>query len=166
MVAGQLRGDHLRDVQQASYLLHRMAERQQAYYTACAAEFELTAAQAKVLMTLQPGEAAPMRALAERLGTDPSNLTGLIDKLEARNTIRRVPDAVDRRVKTLQLTEDGLALRQAFWQRLTHDAGPIAALTPEQVRQLRDLLAAALDPPDSDRSPDGFAPAPPRPVGR
>lgn len=146
----QLRGEELREVQQASYLLHRMAERQQAYYAACAAEFELTAAQAKVLMSLQPGEAAPMRALAERIGSDPSNLTGLIDKLEGRDVIRRVPDAVDRRVKTLQLTDDGLGLRRAFWQRLTHDAGPIAALTPEQVRQLRELLAAALDPPDSE----------------
>lgn len=147
MAGSKLRGDELREVQQASYLLHRMAERQQAYYAACAAEFDLTAAQAKVLMSLQPGEAAPMRALADRIGTDPSNLTGLIDKLEGRDAIRRVPDPVDRRVKTLCLTEVGLGLRQAFWQRLTHDAGPIAALTPVQVRQLRELLAAALDPP-------------------
>jgi DNA-binding MarR family transcriptional regulator len=89
-----------------------------------------------------------MRALADRIGTDPSNLTGLIDKLEGRDAIGRVPDTVDRRVKTLRLTDDGLGLRQAFWQRLTHDAGPIAALTHAQVRQLRELLEAALDAPE------------------
>ena len=138
-------------MQQASYLLHRMAERQQAHYAACAAEFELTAAQSKVLMSLQPGEAVPMRVLAERVGSDPSNLTGLVDKLEARGGLRRMADPVDRRVKTLQLTEDGLRLREAFWHRLTHDPGPIAPLDQAQVRQLCELLQAALDPPETTR---------------
>jgi DNA-binding MarR family transcriptional regulator len=148
----QLRGSELRDVQQASYLLHRMAERQQAYYAATAAELGLTAAQSKVLMSLQPGEAIPMRELADRVGSDPSNLTGLVDKLENRDALRRVPDPADRRIKTLRLTEEGLRLREAFWHRLTHDAGPIAPLTPTQVRQLRELLQAALDPPEPGRS--------------
>ena len=146
MTVRKPRGSELRDVQQASYLLHRMAERQQAHYTACAAEFELSAAQSKVLMSLQPGEAVPMRALAERVGSDPSNLTGLVDKLEARGALRRMPDPDDRRVKTLRLTEDGQRLRESFWHRLTHDAGPIAPLSPVQVRQLCQLLQAALDP--------------------
>jgi DNA-binding MarR family transcriptional regulator len=98
-------------------------------------------------MSLQPGESVPMRGLADRVGSDPSNLTGLVDKLENRSALCRVPDPVDRRVKTLQLTDEGQQLREAFWRRLTHDAGPIAALTPGQVRQLRELLQAALDPP-------------------
>jgi DNA-binding MarR family transcriptional regulator len=142
----QLRGSELREVQQTSYLLHRMAERQQAYYAACAAEFGLSAAQSKVLMSLQPGEAVPMRELADRVGSDPSNLTGLVDKLETRGALRRVPGSVDRRIKTLHLTDEGLRLRDAFWHRLTNDPGPIAPLTPTQVRQLRELLQAALDP--------------------
>lgn len=146
----QLQGNELRDVQQASYLLHRMAERQQAHYAVCAAEFGLTAAQAKVLRCLQPGEAVPMRVLAEQVGYDPSNLTGLADKLETRGALKRVPDPVDRRVKTLLLTDEGRQLREAFWHRLTHDAGPIAPLTPVQVRHLCELLQAALDPPNSD----------------
>jgi DNA-binding MarR family transcriptional regulator len=136
--------DELHEMQEASYLLHVMAERQQAHYATCAAEFDLSAAQSKVLMSLQPDEAVPMRVLADRLGSDPSNLTGLVDKLEARGALRRAPDPVDRRVKTLQLTEGGKRLRDAFWHRLTHDPGPIAPLTPAQIRRLRDLLRAAL----------------------
>lgn len=143
------RGAELRDVQEASYLLHRMAERQRAYYADCAADLELSAAQAKVLMSVQPGEAVPMRELAERVGSDPSNLTGLVDKLQVRGALRRVPSAADRRVKNLELTPDGVRLREKFWDRLTTDAGPIAALNPAQVRQLRDLLQAALDPPSA-----------------
>ena len=143
----QLRGDELREVQEAGSLLFELAERQRAYYTACAAEFDLSAAQAKVLMSLRPGEAMPMRALADRVGSDPSNLTGLVDKLEARGALRRLPDPGDRRVKTLRLTTDGRRLRERFWHRLTHDPGPIAPLTREQVRQLTELLRAALSPP-------------------
>ena len=146
----QPRGAELRDVQRASYLLHQMAERQQAYYTACANEYGLSAAQAKVLMSLQPGEELPMRMLAERVGSDPSNLTGLVDKLEARQALRRSPDPSDRRVKTLHLTEAGHQLRDEFWHRLTHDAGPIAPLTPDQVRQLSALLEAALRQSDAE----------------
>jgi DNA-binding MarR family transcriptional regulator len=144
----QLRDNELRDVQQASYLMHRMAERQQAHYAACAAEFDLSAAQAKVLMSLQPQDAVPMRVLAELVGSDPSNLTGLVDKLEARGALRRVPDPADRRVKTLRLSQDGQRLRDAFWTRLTHDAGPLAPLSPDQVRQLRVLLDIALNQPE------------------
>jgi DNA-binding MarR family transcriptional regulator len=140
-------------MQQASYLLHRMAERQQAHYAAAAAEFDLTAAQSKVLMSLQPGEVVPMRALAERAHSDPSNLTGLVDKLEARGAVRRVPDTADRRVKTLQLTEQGRQLRDRFWHRLTHDPGPIAPLSSLQVRQLCELLQVALEEPEPASEP-------------
>lgn len=142
---GRLTGDQLRDVQQASYLLHRMAERQQAYYAACATDFGMSAAQAKAMVSLEPGEAVPMRTLANRLGSDPSNLTGLVDKLESRGLVRRTAGSPDRRVKTLELTTAGERLRSEFWERLTHAAGPIEGLTPAQVRQLSVLLQAALD---------------------
>lgn len=147
----KLSGDELRDVQQASYLLHLMSERQHAHYAACAAEAGLTAVQVKLLMSLQAGEAIPMRALAERTGSDPSNLTGVVDKLQQRNALRRLPDPGDRRVKNLALTEEGIRLREVFWHRLTTDAGPIAALTPQQTRDLITLLETALNsPPPSD----------------
>lgn len=131
-------------MQEASYLLHLMAAQQQEHYARCAAEFGMSAAQAKVLMSLQPGELLPMRALADRVRSDPSNLTGLVDKLEAHGRLQRVLDPADRRVKTLRLTEDGTQLRERFWHRLTHDPGPIAPLNQAQVRTLRDLLQLAL----------------------
>jgi DNA-binding MarR family transcriptional regulator len=143
----RLTGSRLRDVQRASYLLHLMAERQHAHYAACAAEFGLTAAQAKVLMSLEPGQSLPMRTLAQRARSDPSNFTGLVDKLEARGALTREPDPSDRRVKMLALTAAGRRLREEFWDRLTVDPGPVAPLTAAQVRQLCDILAAALEPP-------------------
>lgn len=136
--------EHLRRVQETAWLLLAMAERLQQHFAARAVEFGLSAAQAKVLVALQPGESAPMRALAVRLEYDPSNLTGLVDRLEARGTVERRPDPADRRVKALVLTEAGERTRQDFQRRLTRDAGPLARLSPSQIDELRALLQVAL----------------------
>jgi DNA-binding MarR family transcriptional regulator len=132
-------------VQRVSQLLYQIAERQRVHYATCAGEFDLSAAQAKVLMSLRPAETLPMRTLADRVSSHPSNFTGLVDKLESRGALRRLPDPTDRRVTALALTDDGRRLRDAFWHRLTSDPGPIAPLAPAQVRQLGELLEAALE---------------------
>lgn len=142
----------LRVVQEAAYLALALAQRLQDNYAHHAAELGLTAAQAKVLLALQPDEAASQRALADQLGYDPSNLTGLIDKLEARGEVHRRPDHRDRRVKTLVLTSAGTQTRTAFWTALTSDSGPLAHLTPDQAEALRDRLTEALTAePDETR---------------
>jgi len=134
----------LRVIQEAAYLALALAQRLQDNYAHHAAELGLTAAQAKVLLALEPDQPASQRALADQLGYDPSNLTGLIDKLEARGEVHRRPDHRDRRVKTLVLTSAGIQTRTAFWTALTSDSGPLAHLTADQARALRDRLTEAL----------------------
>lgn len=102
------------------------------------------AAQAKVLLRLGPEESMPMRTLARSLGYDPSNLTGLVDKLEDRWAIERRSDPADRRIKVIVITEEGLRLRADFQERLVGDAGDLAALSESQVEDLRNLLHVAL----------------------
>ncbi len=115
-------------------------------YSAHAAALDLTAGQAKVLMALAPGESLPMRALADRLRFDPSNLTGLVDKLEARQLVVRRHDSTDRRVKALLLTDAGEQLRGAFWRRVTSGAGPFGHLSMGELSDLRDRLYAVIAP--------------------
>lgn len=43
---------------------------------------------------------------------DPSNVTGIVDRLEARGLIERQHHATDRRVKHLALTPEGRRLRR------------------------------------------------------
>lgn len=131
-------------VQEATYLALALAQRLQDNFAHHAGTCGLTAAQARLLVALQPGAAVPQRALAAHLDYDPSNLTGLIDKLEASGTVRRRPDARDRRVKMVLLTEAGTGTRERFWAALTSDAGPLAHLPDERVRALRDDLVEAL----------------------
>jgi len=149
----------LRVVQEAAYLALALAQRLQDNYARHAADLGLTAAQAKVLLALQPDQAVSQRALADRLGYDPSNLTGLIDKLEARGEVRRRTDHRDRRVKTLLMTPAGTQTRTAFWTALTSDSGPLAHLTAGQARALRDRLTEALAAEPDERgggTPDQF----------
>lgn len=47
-------------------------------------------------------------------------------------------------MKGIVLTGTGLRLRTAFWQRLVSEAGPLGALAPAQLAELRSLLEAAL----------------------
>jgi DNA-binding MarR family transcriptional regulator len=140
----QQNGVDLQQVQQVARLVLTLAGRLQDNYAAHAAEVGLTAGQSKVLMALQPGEAVPMRVLADRIRLDPSNLTGLIDKLERRYLVQRVPDAVDRRVKVLVLTEAGVGLRRAFLSLLTSSAGPLEHLSAAELSALAEALRPAV----------------------
>lgn len=132
--------DELRDIKEVAQLMLVLAETLQQGFSAMAAQFGLTAAQAKLLLNLAPGEALPMRALAERLDCDASNLTGLVDRLEARGAVRRQADPADRRIKVLVITDEGCRVRDNFWSGMVASAGPFAQLSGRQVRQLRDLL--------------------------
>ncbi len=94
-----------------------------------------------------------MRALASRLQYDPSNLTGVIDRLEALDAVRRQPDPKDRRVKGLILTPAGVRMRDPFWQQLINDAGPLGQLSVGELQHLRAILESALAEPVPSDSP-------------
>ncbi len=76
----------------------------------------LTAAQYNVLNILA-GEPAGIsqRMLGERLVVDRSNVTGLLDRLEKNDWVRRADDPDDRRVYRVQLTAAG----RAIWQKIS-----------------------------------------------
>jgi DNA-binding MarR family transcriptional regulator len=135
---------HLELVREVIGLWVQMQARLQVHFAELAAEHSLSAIQAKVLIQLDQGGAVTMRALADRLQYDPSNLTSVIDRLEALGAVERRPDPRDRRVKGIVLTGTGRRLRAAFWQRLTSEAGPLGALGPSQLAELRSLLESAL----------------------
>jgi DNA-binding MarR family transcriptional regulator len=142
--AGAEQSGQLRLVQEVVGLWVQMQARMQAHFTALAAEHSLSAIQAKVLLQLDPAQPVTMRALAARLQYDPSNLTGVIDRLEALGAVLRQPDPGDRRVKGLTLTAAGARMRDPFWQQLVNDAGPFGHLGADELEQLRAILQSAL----------------------
>ena len=93
-----------------------------------------------VLMLNKP---APMRDLAERLACDRSYITNLADQLEERGLVTRIPGE-DRRVKLLQLTPDGVALRDKISAAVTERALVLRRLTAAERKALAPLLEKLL----------------------
>jgi DNA-binding MarR family transcriptional regulator len=152
---GQAQSGHLSLVQEVVGLWVQMQSRLQAHFAALAAEHSLSVIQAKVLLQLDPANPVTMRALASRLQYDPSNLTGVIDRLEALGAVQRRPDPTDRRVRGLILTPGGERMRDPFWQRLTNDAGPLGHLSASELQQLRAILQSAIAEPVPGSPPAG-----------
>ena len=111
---------------------------------AALAELGLGFAQAHALRMLDPDEPIAMSALAERLFCDASNVTGLVDRLEARGLVERRSAENDRRVKALTLTPAGVALRDQVLAVMSEPPEAIAALAVADQRALRDILARAV----------------------
>lgn len=112
-------------------------------YEAAAAGFHLTGVQAKVLALLATGP-MPMRQIAHRLKCEPSNVTGIVDRLEAQGLAERRPDPADRRVKLAAATAAGLETAEELRDGLDFAREPLAALSERDRRTLRDLLRRML----------------------
>ena len=115
-----------------------------ARFLAIAAEYELAPMQAHALRLLEPGRELPMSALADSLYCDASNVTGIVDRLEARGLIERRSADRDRRVKMLAVTPAGQDLRDELLERLFTAPPSVAGLSLEDQRALRDILRRAL----------------------
>jgi DNA-binding MarR family transcriptional regulator len=103
----------------------------------------LTFSQAHALRCLDGDQPLAMSALADRLSCDASNVTGIVDRLEARDLVERRSPAGDRRVKALTLTDEGVRLRARVLEIMHEPPAPIAALSQADQRALRDILRRA-----------------------
>jgi DNA-binding MarR family transcriptional regulator len=106
---------------------------------------ELSPAQCHVLHLIDPERPLAMRRLAEILSCDASNVTGLVDRLEARGLVRRRPSAEDRRVRVIQLTAEGSRLRAELLRRMTAGVFPLSRLSPGDRRSLVKILEVLVE---------------------
>jgi DNA-binding MarR family transcriptional regulator len=110
------------------------------------ADLGLSPPQAMALRGLDPDEPVPMGALACRLRCDASNVTGIVDRLEAKQLVERSVAAGDRRVKTLVFTVKGRAVRRRLDAALLDESPAVARLTPAEQRAFRELLRRVVTP--------------------
>ncbi|NGN69031.1 MarR family transcriptional regulator [Streptomyces sp. A7024] len=112
-------------------------------YEAAAAAHSLTGAQAR-LLALLAREPLPMRRIAQRLKCEPSNVTGIVDRLEERGLVERRPAPADRRVKLAAVTAEGARTAERVRASLDFAREPLAALPSADRETLRDLLRQLL----------------------
>ncbi|MGH2852531.1 MAG: MarR family winged helix-turn-helix transcriptional regulator [Solirubrobacteraceae bacterium] len=125
-------------------LLHKLMLSQRRRFITVAAELDLHPAQAGALLQMEPDAPVPMNELATMLHCYNSNVTGIVDRLEARALVARVPDEHDRRVKRVVLTALGAQARERVRSTMSSAPDAFRRLTPADQRALRDILRRAL----------------------
>ena len=110
-----------------------------------ASEFGLSPPQLFALRTLDPDHPVSMRALAQQLQCDSSNVTGLVDGLAAQGLVERREAEHDRRVRMLVITERGAEVRKRMEAAVQTVPPEIAALSVADQRALRDILRRAME---------------------
>jgi DNA-binding MarR family transcriptional regulator len=133
------------DARRAWQLLVKFFFAEREHLPAAGDAFELPPVQYHVLHLIEPDQPVPMGRLAATLGCDASNVTGLVDRLEARGLVRRQPSAEDRRVKVIQLTATGSRMRGQLLRRMTTGSCRLSRLSAADRRALVRILEALVD---------------------
>jgi len=110
-----------------------------------ASDFDLTPMQAWTLKLLVEDRPATMSEVASALGCDASNVTAIVDKLEARGFVERKAAPHDRRVKSIAVTSAGAIAHARLLARMEQAPPAIANLSEADQCVLRDVLRRALD---------------------
>jgi DNA-binding MarR family transcriptional regulator len=125
-------------------LLIEFALSQRGWWTEVCGTLDLTPTQGLVMRLLDPRTPIAMNALADAMVCDASNVTGVVDKLEARGLIARQATENDRRVKMLAVTEKGRDLRRKLFAEAARPPAAIAALPRDTCEKLSGVLRALL----------------------
>jgi DNA-binding MarR family transcriptional regulator len=142
-----------KEAREATELLVEILHVQKRRFQAVAKEHGLSPQQAAALSNLEPDQAIPMNVLADLLMCDASNVTGIVDKLEARGLVKRT-QGDDRRVKVLRLTSDGEQLRRTMREQLMTPPDWIADLDRDDQKKLIELLAKAAELARNPKGPE------------
>ena len=113
------------------------------------AEVDLRPAQFSVLVVVSENPGLRQAQLGEALAIQTTNLVGMLDELERRGLVARLPSPSDRRSRALHLTAEGarvLHRAQALADR--NEARILRRLGPEGKRRLAGLLTRLAEPDD------------------
>jgi DNA-binding MarR family transcriptional regulator len=134
-------------------LLFQLFRSQRREFAAMYAAFNLNPAQVHLLLNIDQELGNSMSELADALACDASYVTGIVDKLEARDLVRRTPKPQDRRVKLIALTPEGRDVSDRLREQV-HRAPPFIAAMPEEDKlALRDIFRRAAATVDGSSSP-------------
>jgi MarR family transcriptional regulator, 2-MHQ and catechol-resistance regulon repressor len=130
--------DASRALVKAGFLL---SNRPQAPYHA----YRLSLAEADVLTTIARAKEGQLNCsvIAERTLITKGGITKVLDRLEARGLVKRVPSRDDRRSITVQLSPKGVEFWRRFYPEVARNARELfqKAFRPQQMKQFTRLLA-------------------------
>ena len=111
-------------------------------------QYHLSDPEYSILLNLGD-QALTLSELSQRLLKVNSNITAIVDHLETRGLVMRVPDRYDRRVIRVRLTQQGLKLRMAVVPEhnryITQLLAPVGEAETEQLLKLLVKVEAVCD---------------------
>ncbi len=120
-------------------------------------QYGLTGPQSSVLRTLVNEGSLSSASLSRRLYVTPSNITGIIDRLEKKGLVERIKKEGDRRVALITLTESGNELSNSLPDPIEKKLiNELADLEPEHVRILAMVMNQILNLIDAKGVEDAF----------
>ncbi|MBN2397562.1 MAG: MarR family transcriptional regulator [Deltaproteobacteria bacterium] len=136
-------------IREIIYLIRRLMQAGYLYTKELNKKYNVSAPQLNCLITLSENGPLPSSRIARYIMVKSSTVTGVIDRLEQKGLVRRVRNSRDRRVITIELTEEGRRLAQnappPIQQKIVDG---LKRLSPEQkdlIRRNLDLLVRMLD---------------------
>jgi MarR family transcriptional regulator, organic hydroperoxide resistance regulator len=129
---------HTSDAYEISGLMFQIVGQMTQYFELAAAEYGLSEPQARLMLELDGP--TKMSVLATRLGCDASNVTGLVDRMAGHGFVARRQGEDDRRVRLVELTNDGKLILEQLQARFASDRPSVLALRPQERAELLRLL--------------------------
>ncbi|KRF40296.1 hypothetical protein ASG96_05205 [Terrabacter sp. Soil810] len=133
---------HARD--DATIALRELILAGERYRIAVAAHLDLTVNESRAISYLLARGPMGQTDLATELGLTTSSTTTLVDRLERREMVRRVPDPSDRRRSTVEIPESGVRRLREVRDWMPHAFDPIGADELPGVAASLGTIAAAL----------------------
>jgi DNA-binding MarR family transcriptional regulator len=107
---------------------------------------DVTLAQFRALVLLDPDSGMRMTVLADHLGVSPSTATRLGDRLAGRGLVQRTPSETDRRAIILSLTNAGHAVVKEAMRRRRHViAAAVRKLSDDEAVEVQRGLELAIE---------------------
>jgi DNA-binding MarR family transcriptional regulator len=135
---------HEEPAREAWGLFFQLMMKNRARFAAVNDELQLGPIHGHLLHTLDEQGPLSMSDVADRLVCDPSYVTAIVDRLEARGLVERQPHERDRRVKLLAVTPEGRDLHKRFHELMSEPPAQLTALSAADQKALRDILRRAL----------------------
>jgi MarR family transcriptional regulator, lower aerobic nicotinate degradation pathway regulator len=148
------------------HLLRRAHQQATAMFVAACSEYDLTTVQYAALTAIDQYPGVDATRLSGLISLDRSTIGGVMDRLESRALLSRVPDKQDRRIKLLYLTPLGKSILDEAEDRVLEVTAQI--LDPLSVKDRATLLRLleALVDANHDNDPDSVRSASPTPTKR
>jgi len=116
------------------------------YFKNSLAQFDVTPSQYALLSLLWNGDELSPTTIASLLDLDNSSITGLLNRMESKEVIKRIYSDEDRRSVTIKITDKGMALKEGI-TRTIEDCNHrvLEGVSPEEDAVLRKCLGILFD---------------------